>query len=141
MIMTAGNSGAMRITWGKIVHVFRRLRAHNAVKSRRRDRAMAQEAPVQNEAVEEAGPTSVYDLVAAFAEPTIELAWQKMGLRPDLRTGRIEADYPQAKVAIDLAAHLAEILTPQLDDEDRRQMANVVRDLRLNYISRTGGGS
>ena len=102
---------------------------------------MAQETPVQDRAVEETGPTSVYDIVAAFAEPLIELGWQKLGLRPDLRTGRIEPDYAEAKVAIDLVAHLADLLQPKLDDEDRRQMANVVRDLRLNYISRAGSGT
>ncbi|RYG87486.1 DUF1844 domain-containing protein [bacterium] len=102
---------------------------------------MAQEAPDQDRSVEEAGPTNVYDLVAAIAEPAIEISWQKLGLRPDMQTGRIEADYEQAKVAIDLVAHLADVLLPKLDDEDRRQMQNVVRDLRLNYVSRTGGAS
>lgn len=107
---------------------------------------MAQDAPVQDRTVEEkageeAGPSSVFDLIAALTEPTIELSWQKLGLRPDLRTGRIEADLVEAKVAIDLVAHLAGILEPKLDDEDRRQMSNVVRDLRLNYVSRAGGAA
>lgn len=111
---------------------------------------MAQDAPVQDrpvndhhgdeQAVESAGPASVYDLIAAIAEPTIELSWQKLGLRPDLRTGRIEPDLEQAKVAIDLVAHLVDVIKPQLDDEDRRQMGNVVRDLRLNYVSRANAG-
>ena len=104
---------------------------------------MAQDAPVQDRSADEAGgetlaPASVYDLVAAIAEPTIELSWQKLGLRPDMRTGKIEADLAEAKVAIDLVAHLASILEPQMDDEDRRQMSNAVRDLRLNYVSRAG---
>ena len=100
---------------------------------------MAHEAPVEELAVEEAGPASVYDLVLALTEPAIEVSWQKLGLRPDLRTGRIEADLVEAKVAIDLVAHLAGIIEPRLDQEDRRQMSNVVRDLRLNYVSRAGG--
>ncbi len=105
---------------------------------------MAQDAPVQNQtvrepSVDEAGPTSVYDLIAALTEPAIELSWQKLGLRPDMRTGKIESNLEEAKVAIDLVAHLATILETRLDDEDRRQMSNIVRDLRLNYISRAGG--
>lgn len=99
---------------------------------------MAQEAPVQDQSVEEAGPSSVYDLVAALTEPIIALSWQKLGLHPDPRTRRIEPDLDEAKVAIDLVAHLATILESKLDQEDRRQMANIVRDLRLNYISRAG---
>lgn len=107
---------------------------------------MAQDAPAQDQAVrdpsvEPAGPTSVYDLLVAFTEPTIELSWQKLGLRPDLRTGKIEPDLAEAKVAIDLVAHLAAILEPKLDEEDRRQMSNIVRDLRLNYVSRAGGAA
>lgn len=106
---------------------------------------MAQDAPVQDQMVgdgsgEPSAPASVYDLVAAIAEPLIEVSWQKLGLRPDLQTGKIQSDLNEAKVAIDLVAHLASVLEPKLDDEDRRQMSNVVRDLRLNYVSRAGGG-
>lgn len=81
---------------------------------------------------------SVHDLVAALMEPVIEVAWIKLGLRPDPGTGRIAPDLGEAKIAIDLAAHLGSILEPQLDGEDKRQVQNVVRDLRLNYVQRAG---
>ncbi len=90
---------------------------------------------------QERAPTRVHDLVAALMEPVIEVAWMKLGLRPDPATGAIAADLGEAKVAIDLAAHLGGILEPELDGEDRRQVQNVVRDLRLNYVSRAAAGT
>lgn len=81
--------------------------------------------------------TSVYEVIALMFEQASALAWQKLGLQPDYATGLIAPDLIGAKVAIDLAAHLGDVLLPQLDGEDRRQIGNVVRDLRLNYVGRT----
>ena len=53
-------------------------------------------------------------------------------------TGRIEANLPEAKIAIDLASHISGLVESQLDADDRRQLQNVMRDLRVNYVQRVG---
>ena len=42
----------------------------------------------------------------------------------------------EAKVAIDLVAHLAQVLESQLDEDDRRRIHGLVRDLRINYVQK-----
>jgi hypothetical protein len=82
----------------------------------------------------QAEPLSVYVLITTMVDQFATVAWQKLGLQPDLLTGRIHKDLPEAKIAIDLATHLAAFLEPRLDDEDKRRIHNLVRDLRLNYV-------
>ncbi len=84
----------------------------------------------------ETEPFSVYDAIAAAADQFSAIAWQKLGLHPDMMTGTINADLAQAKVAIDLVAHLSQLIDIQLDSDDRRQMQSLVRDLRLNYVEK-----
>lgn len=81
-------------------------------------------------------PLNVYDALAAMMDQLAGIAWQKLGLQPDMLTGTLHADYPQAKIAIDEVAHLSAIVEPQLDDEDRRRVQSLVRDLRLNYVEK-----
>ena len=86
-------------------------------------------------------PIDVFEVLATSLELFSEVAWQKMGLRPDMGTGKIEPDMKQAKAAVDAAAAVAAILEPALEDEaDRRQIQNLVRDLRLNFVDKSGGG-
>jgi hypothetical protein len=81
---------------------------------------------------------SVYDHLGIILQQLVEVAWQKLGIQPDMVTGRIEANFPEAKVAIDLASHISGLVEPQLDADDRRQLQNVMRDLRVNYVQRVG---
>lgn len=84
-------------------------------------------------------PISVYGAIAQTIEFIASLAWQKMGLQPDIITGKIETDMAQAKVAVDTVAMLAEVLEPHLEDEsDKRSVQNMVRDLRVNYVEKSG---
>ena len=69
-------------------------------------------------------------------EQLAEIAWQKLGLRPDPFTQGIHRDLAQAKVAVDTVAAVAAQLEPSLDDEDRRQIQNLVRDLKVNYVQK-----
>jgi hypothetical protein len=86
---------------------------------------------------EEPKPINVYEYVAIVLDQTASIAWQKLGLQPDMATGRTEADLPQAKVAIDLCGQLAEILRSQLEGDDLRQVNNLMNDLRINFMQRT----
>lgn len=80
---------------------------------------------------------TVYDHLAVVMDQLIGVAWQRLGLQPEMVTGRIEPDFAQARVAIDVAAHIAGIIEPQLEDGDRRQVQTLIRDLRINYVQKT----
>jgi hypothetical protein len=82
-------------------------------------------------------PIDVYTVIVAMVDQMSSIAWQKLGLHPDIMTGKLVQDLEQAKVAIDLTTHLATFIEPQLDDEDKRRMHGLIRDLRLNYVEKT----
>ena len=82
---------------------------------------------------------SVYDVVVAMVDQMAALAWQKLGLQPDMLTGNIESDFDEAKVAIDLTSHLAMFIEPRLDEDDKRELHNLIRNLRLNYVQKVQG--
>ncbi|CAN5635447.1 hypothetical protein BH11ARM2_BH11ARM2_28450 [soil metagenome] len=79
---------------------------------------------------------SVYEYAFMMFQQVAEVSWAKLGLTPDIISGKVEENLPEAKVAIDLAAYLASVLEPQLDDEDRRKVQGMVRDLRVNFVNR-----
>ena len=82
-------------------------------------------------------PISVATVLFETVDFMSALAWQKMGLQPDLATGKIEPNLDEAKLAIDAVAALSEIILHKLDsEEDKRQVQNIVRDLRVNYVQR-----
>jgi ribosome maturation factor RimP len=60
-----------------------------------------------------------------------------MGLQHDPITGQIETDLDEAKVSIDVAAQLSEHLEPKLEEEDRRRIHTLIRDLRLNFVEKS----
>lgn len=81
-------------------------------------------------------PLSIYAVLATLVDQMASIAWQKLGLQHDFITGKLEPDLDQAKVAIDVVAKLTEFLEAECDEQDRRQLDNLVRDLRMNYVSR-----
>ncbi|HSI74033.1 MAG TPA: DUF1844 domain-containing protein [Fimbriimonas sp.] len=85
---------------------------------------------------EEKAPLNVYDLLMIMLDQTAGVAWQKLGLQHDMITGKLEPDLVQAKVAIDVTAHLVQQIEGQLDAEDKRRVQSLVRDLRINYVQR-----
>ncbi len=87
-------------------------------------------------AAETTRPIDVDEALAMAIEQFGAIAWQKLGLQPDPLTGQTSRDLPQARVAVDAVAALAGVLEPRLDDEDRRQVQNLVRDLRVNYVQK-----
>lgn len=75
--------------------------------------------------------------MVVMIEQISSVAWQKLGLQPDMITGTIHKDVAEAKVAIDLVAHLSSQVEPKLDEEDRREMQKLVSNLRLNYVDKS----
>jgi len=80
---------------------------------------------------------SVYDLIIAMTDQMAAVAWQKLGLQPDFITGKIEMDLAEAKVAIDLVTHLASFVEPRLEESDKRELHNLIRNLRLNFVEKS----
>jgi len=78
----------------------------------------------------------VYAVIMTMVDTMASIAWSKLGLQPDMGSGKIEKDLTQAKVAIDLTTHLASFIEPQLDEEDKRRVHGLVRDLRMNYVEK-----
>ena len=81
-------------------------------------------------------PLSVYAVLATMVDQMAAIAWQKLGLQHDFVTGKLEPDVELARVAIDAVAKLVDILEADCDENDRRQLENLVRDLRLNFVSK-----
>lgn len=79
-------------------------------------------------------PIDIYSVIAMTIDQFSSLAWQKMGLQPDFMTGKIHKDLSQCKVAIEATVALTTLLEPQLEEADKRQMQNLVRDLRMNFV-------
>ena len=95
----------------------------------------------ENESENPKKPISIYDILAILIEQLSAVSWQKLGLQPDPVTGTISVDLVEAKVAIDTTAHLVQQLDSQLDEEDKRRVHSLVRDLRINYVQKSQGGN
>jgi hypothetical protein len=85
-------------------------------------------------------PLSVYAVLATFVDQMSAVAWQKLGLQHDFITGKLEPDVEQAKVAIDVVAKLVDALESECDEPDKRQLQNLVRDVRMNFVSKQKEG-
>ena len=84
-------------------------------------------------------PIDVPAVVVQTMDFFAALAWQKLGLQPDMGTGKTEMDLKQARLAIDATAALAGVIEPELEDEaDKRNVHNIVRDLRINFVEKSG---
>lgn len=90
---------------------------------------------------DETRPIDVYEYAVKMLDVWASIAWSKMGLTPDIITGTMSTDLAQAKVAINVAASLAETVEGQLDDEDRRRVQGLVRDLKINYVQKSKEGT
>ncbi len=88
-----------------------------------------------------AQPLDVYTVLTVMIDQMSAIAWQKMGLQPDTVTGQIHKDLAQAKVAVDVVDQLAQSLSPQLDESDRRELSKLVANLKINYVQHASGES
>ena len=93
-----------------------------------------------SEDIQEKKAPTIYDYLAVTLDQLCGVAWQRLGLQPDMVTGRIEADLAQAKVAIDVVSYLAGQIESQLDEDDRKHVHSLVRDLKINYVQKQGAG-
>lgn len=77
---------------------------------------------------------SVYETLQFAVGLLSEQAWHKMGIR--LMPGQKDAvkDLPQAKIAIDTIAFIADKLHAHMSDDERRAMRALVSDLQVNFV-------
>ncbi len=92
-----------------------------------------------SEDIQEKTAPTIYDHLAILLDQLSGVAWQKLGLQPDMITGKIEPDLTQARVAIDVVGYIASQLESQLDDDDKKHLHSLVRDLKINYVQKQGG--
>ncbi len=99
-----------------------------------------QSQPEQSTQSEEQSPKQPVDVITValwMIEEMQAQAWVKLGLWKDPVSGELHTDLPQAKIAIDCVAALAEVLKPHITDSQRRDLERLLTDLRLNFVQRS----
>lgn len=79
-------------------------------------------------------PIDANAVIPELVQVLADLAWQKLGLRPDAATGVTQRDLDQAKLCIDAVAALAGVIDPRLEGGDQREIRNLVTNLRMNFV-------
>lgn len=87
----------------------------------------------------ETPPPNVYALLEFMGTMLAETAWQLLGLRLAPGQKEIIKDLPQAKIAIDTIAFIAEKIDSQITQDDRVALRGMISDLQLNYVRQTQG--
>lgn len=65
-------------------------------------------------------------------------AWVSMGLSPNPMTGKIERDLDEARRAIDVLGALAPYVEAGAEPQEKRDLRNLLADLRVNFLKQTG---
>lgn len=99
--------------------------------------SQSQQTTQQEEQVQQQ-PVDVVTVALWMIEELQAQAWIKLGLWKDPVSGELHTDLPQAKIAIDCVAALAEVLKPHISDSQRRDLERLLTDLRLNFVQRSG---
>lgn len=60
-----------------------------------------------------------------------------MGLITHPKQKKVVVDIPQAKLAVDSASALVDIMLPSLSREQQREMKLLVSDLKMNFITKS----
>jgi hypothetical protein len=80
-------------------------------------------------------PYKVEQILGMMLDQLAGLAWQRMGLQPDMITGKIHKDMDECKMAIDAFVALVPILERSLDTDDKQQLQNLVTTLQMNFVN------
>lgn len=91
----------------------------------------------ERESQEVQGPSDVWELLTVFLGLLSEMAWRKMGLLIDPKSGKIEKDMAQAKVAIDTVGFIVEKLEGKLSDQEIRELRTLLSNLQLNFVTQS----
>ena len=85
-------------------------------------------------------PLRAPDLARWCATLLATSAWQAMGLIPDPATHRVERSLDDARLAIDAAAALLQVLRPRLSEPEQREFDTLLTNLRLNFVEQQAKG-
>jgi len=99
------------------------------------------EGPTAEQIAQAMMPDSVYDVIPGVVLMLSELAWQKIGLRANPKTGKVQTDFDEAKVAIDTVAFLVDRLLPKAPAEQQRDLRNLVSNLKINFAKQSAAGA
>lgn len=90
-----------------------------------------------SEQTSETQPIEVASVLAIFIDQLAGIAWQKLGLQVDPMTNAVHKDLVEAQFAIDILADMITRLEPKIDENDRRQVQTLLRDLRINFVNQS----
>lgn len=96
-----------------------------------------QEAPaveVPPEVLDVLVPATVDDAAQAAIGHFTRLAWENMGLVPGVRSKEIREDLAEARRAVDAVDFLARMLEGRLTGVQKRELDNIVSDLKINVV-------
>jgi hypothetical protein len=82
----------------------------------------------------------IYALLSAYAATLGSQAFVWMGLLKDPISGKVRKDMAQAKVAIDACEFLIGQIQPKLDEQESRELARMLSDLKVNFVSQSRAG-
>jgi hypothetical protein len=85
-------------------------------------------------------PLRAPDLARWCATLLATSAWQAMGLIPDPATHRVERNLDDARLAIDAAAALLQVLRSHLSEAEPREFDTLLTNLRLNFVEQQAKG-
>lgn len=94
----------------------------------------AEPASFDEETASSLPPMDVYSLLGTTVGLLANSAWAWLGLVPNPFSGQMEKDFAQARVAIDTVAFLVGQLESHVGEEERRELQNLVANLRINYV-------
>jgi len=80
-------------------------------------------------------PPNVYALLQFVTGMLAEQAWQFMGIRLAPGQKEIARDLAQAKIAIDTAAFIADKISPNISEEERKILRDLISSLQINYVT------
>src|SRR4030042_1499741 len=101
-------------------------------------RAMAEEKEEETTTAPDITSLDTYVLLGLFINILSAQAWQHMGLRLKPGANNIEKDLKRANTAIDCIAFLVNKLEPEIPENERRQLRNLLTDLQVNFVQVKG---
>ena len=93
-----------------------------------------QELTGQNIKLEDLMPKDIYSTVQMMIASLGQQAWVHLGMQPNPITGNVNKDMDQAKIAIDCACALIDIVKPHVDSQHQLEMETLKQNLQLNYL-------
>lgn len=91
----------------------------------------ADEAPAQEPPLPE---VDVFDILRMTLGLFVQEAWVGLGLQARQGTAETKTDLRCARIAIDMVEVMAEKLSEEADEDERRTINQMLTDLRVNFV-------